>query len=291
MQVYRGMDIGTAKPTPAEQAEVPHHLVDVVEPDHDHSVAEFQRACRRALAEIEARGRTAVVVGGTGLYVRAVVDDLEIPGQWPEVRAGLEAELDGDLDLPGGDPSDGARAGSTSSELAALHRRLADLDPVAAARIEPGNRRRLVRALEVTIGSGRPFSSFGPGLEAYPPVPRFRQVGLQVDRAALAFRIEARFRSMLEAGFVREVEELRDRWGHRLSRTARQALGYRELLAALEGESSLDDAVAEAIRRTRTFAVRQERWFRRDPRIRWLDGDATKTGALAEQVLGDWAAA
>src|SRR5688500_12652233 len=144
MQVYRGMDVGTAKPTPAEQAEVRHHLVDVADPWEDWSVSRFQAAAREVLADVEARGRRALLVGGTGLYLRAVTDSLDVPGQWPDVRAELEAEPD----------------------TVALHGRLAELDPVAATRMEPTNRRRVVRALEVTLGSGRPFSSFGPGLEA-----------------------------------------------------------------------------------------------------------------------------
>ncbi|MDP1804856.1 MAG: tRNA (adenosine(37)-N6)-dimethylallyltransferase MiaA, partial [Acidimicrobiales bacterium] len=151
MQVYRGMDVGTAKATPAEQAEVPHHLLDVAEPEEDYSVARFQADVAEVIAGVEARGRRALVVGGTGLYVQAVVDGLTLPGEWPELKAALETQ-----------PPD------------ELHRRLTDLDPVAASRIEPGNTRRLVRALEVTLGSGRPFSSFGPGLGAYPPSPRFR---------------------------------------------------------------------------------------------------------------------
>jgi tRNA dimethylallyltransferase len=149
MQVYRGMDIGTAKPTPAEQAEVPHHLIDVLDPWEDATVAWYQTQARAVLADLEARGKRGLLVGGTGLYVQAVVDDLDIPGQHPEVRAALEAEPD----------------------TAALHARLRALDPVAAARMEPGNRRRVVRALEVTLGSGRPFSSFGPGVHATPARP------------------------------------------------------------------------------------------------------------------------
>ncbi|MEQ1788050.1 MAG: tRNA (adenosine(37)-N6)-dimethylallyltransferase MiaA, partial [Acidimicrobiales bacterium] len=158
MQVYRGMDIGTAKPTPAERAEVPHHLLDRLDPWEDGTVAWFQREALAAIADIEARGQRALLVGGTALYVQAVVDELDIPGRYPEVRAQLEADPDTD----------------------ALHARLRGLDPVAAARMEPGNRRRVVRALEVTVGSGRPFSSYGPGLDAHPPTP-FTLVGVRRD--------------------------------------------------------------------------------------------------------------
>ena len=268
MQVYRGMDIGTAKPSAAERAEIPHHVIDVVDPTDDFSVARFQACVREALGEIEQRGHRGVLVGGTGLYVRAIVDDLTIPGQWPATREQLEAEPD----------------------TPALHRRLAALDPEAATKMEPTNRRRVIRALEVTIGSGRPFSSFGPGLDEYPPTPRFRQVGLSIPRALLALRISERFQWMLADGFVDEVRTLLGTYDGRLSRTARQALGYREILEHLEQGTPLDAAVAEAVQRTRTFSVRQERWFRRDPRIAWYDALENPV-ALAERVLGDWEAA
>ena len=249
MQVCRGMDVGTAKPTPAEQAEVPHHLIDVADPGEEFTVTRFQQAFRLALADIEARGRRAVLVGGTGLYLRAVIDDLTIPGRFPAVRDELEAEPD----------------------TAALHTRLQALDPVAAGRMEPSNRRRIVRALEVTVGSGAPFSSFGPGLDAYPPV-RFRLVGVELPAEVVAARIAARYQAQLAAGFVDEVRRLAaDPRG--LSRTARQALGYRELLSHVEDGVPLDEAVDLAVRRTRTFARRQRAWFRRDPRIEWLRAD------------------
>ena len=246
MQVYRGMDIGTAKPTPAEQLEVRHHLIDLVEPDDDYTVARFQQDMAVALGDIAARGHRAVLVGGTGLYLRAAIDGLEIPGRYPDVRADLEADRD----------------------TVGLHRRLAALDPVAAARMEPTNRRRVLRALEVTIGSGRPFSSYGPGMETYPAVP-FPIVGLHRERDELDVRIHARYQHQLEAGFVAEVEGLAARPGG-LSPTAGQALGYRELLRHLAGRATLDEAVEEAVTRTRRFARRQQRWFRRDPRLVWV---------------------
>jgi tRNA dimethylallyltransferase len=249
MKVYREMDIGTAKPTLAERSAVPHHLVDLVDPADEFTVAEFQRAYRRALADIEDRGRCALLVGGTGLYVRAVVDELDIPGQYPVVRDELESEPD----------------------TAALHRRLVELDPDAAGRMEPTNRRRVVRALEVTLGAGRPFSSFGPGLATYPPTP-YRLVGISLPSAEVARRIEARYRAQLAAGLVDEVRRLASRPGG-LSRTARQALGYKELLAHVEEGVDLDSAVDLAVRRTRQFARRQRAWFRRDPRVEWLDVD------------------
>jgi tRNA dimethylallyltransferase len=258
MGVYRGMDVGTAKATPAERAEVPHHLLDLVEPHEEFSLTRFQAAAAEALDAVAARGRTAVLVGGTGLYLQAVVDGLTPPGRWPEVHAALDADPD----------------------TAALHRRLAELDPVAAHRMEPGNRRRVLRALEVCVGSGRPFSSFGPGLGAYPP-RAVAQVGLRRPRGALGERVEARLAAQLDAGFLDEVARL-DARPEGWSRTAAQALGYRELRAHLRGELGLAEAVAEAVRRTRRFAIRQERWFRRDPRIAWVDVEA---GSSPEDVL------
>lgn len=260
MQVYRGMDIGTATPSTAERAEVVHHLVDLVEPTEEFGVADFQRAARGVLADMAGRDAHPLLVGGTGLYVRAVVDDLDIPGRWPELRADLEAEAD-------------------AAGTEALHARLTVLDPVAAGRMEPGNARRVVRALEVTVGSGRPFSSYGPGLETYPSVP-FLLVGVELPPAVVDDRIAARFRAQLDAGFLDEVRAVAA-LGDRLSRTAAQALGYTELLDHLRGRCPLDDAVEAAVARTRRFARRQRRWFRRDPRIRWLRADREPGDLLA----------
>ena len=247
MQVYRGMDIGTAKPTAAEQSLVRHHLIDLVDATENFTVSRFQAEYRSVMADIESRGGTAILVGGTGLYLRAVVDDLEIPGQWPEVRAELENELE-----------------TVGPE--ALHRRLQELDPAAATKMEPTNGRRIVRALEVCLGGGRTFSSYGPGVDVYPP-SRVRQVALRWDRDVLARRMESRVLTMVEAGLLDEVTNLH---ATGLSPTAAQALGYKEMIDHLEGRSSLDEAVATTILRTRQFAVRQERWFRRDPRIEWF---------------------
>ena len=255
MQVYRGMDVGTATPTAAERDEVAHHLIDLVDPSEEFAVAEYQARARAVIGEIRNRGAVPVLVGGTGLYVRAVIDELRIPGRYPEVRAELEAEPD----------------------TAALHRRLVELDPVAAGRMEPSNRRRIVRALEVTVGSGRLFSSHGPGLGHYPATP-FVQVGLRWDRERLDERIATRYQRQMADGFLDEVRSLARA---PISRTASQALGYRELLAHVHGEATLDDALELAVVRTRRFARRQERWFRRDPRIRWLDAPATPADVLS----------
>ena len=272
MAVYRGMDIGTAKPTRAERRQVTHHLVDVVAPDEEFSVAEFQRLATAVLAQVP----RVVVVGGTGLYIDALVNGLTLPGQWPEIKAALDAR-----------------------PTAELWAQLAVRDAVAATKIEPGNHRRIVRALEVTIGSGRPFSSFGPGLQpsrlAIDPrttdAPPFQLVGLRVDRAILARRIAERYTQQLGAGFLAEVRDLRATYGSRLSRTAAQALGYRELLAHIDGHGPIDEALAEAQRRTVSFAKRQERWFRRDPRIHWIDmnrASGDNIDRTAERVLADW---
>jgi tRNA dimethylallyltransferase len=251
MQVYRGMDIGTAKPTRAEQAEVRHHLLDLVEPWEDYTLSRYQADALGVLADLERRGRRGLLVGGTGLYLQSVTDTLEIPGRFPDVRAELEREPD----------------------TSVLYRRLVALDSLAAQRMQPGNRRRVVRALEVTIGADRPFSSFGPGLDAYPPAP-FPVVGLRLPRPLLDDRIRERYAEQVAGGFVAEVRRLLAR-SEGLSRTARQALGYAELIEHVEQGVPLDVAVERAVTRTRRFARRQQRWFGRDPRLMWVDIGAT----------------
>lgn len=259
MAVYRGMDIGTAKPTADERGGVVHHLLDEAEVSEDFTVARFASRVAEVIDDIESRARRVVVVGGTGLYVQAVVDDFDVPPRYPELRASFEADPD----------------------LAALHRRLTELDPEAAAKILPTNRRRIVRALEVCVGSGRPFSSYGPGIDHYGPT-RFRLAGLDIDRDLMDRRIDERYDRQLDAGFVDEVVGLLETG---LSPTAAQALGYRELAAHLRGETSLDEAVDEAKRRTRRFARRQQRWFRRDPRIRWFPVGSRD---LVDDVVAWW---
>lgn len=257
MQVYRGMDIGTAKPTPADRASVPHHLLDLADPWDDFDVATFQDEARAAIADIEARGKRALLVGGTALYLRAVVDDLRLPGQFPDVRATLEEDPDTE----------------------ALYARLAELDPLAASRMEPNNRRRIVRALEVTMGSGAPFSSYGPGLSTHPETP-YALVALEWPRDVLDRRIEERFAAQLAEGFIDEVQGLlADPRG--LSRSAGQALGYKELAMHVADGVPLDETVELAVQRTRRFSRRQEKWFRRDPRIRRLDADGRTPDDLA----------
>ena len=254
------MDIGTAKPSASERAEVRHHLLDLVEPIDEFTAAEFRNAYADAIASIGHAGRRALLVGGTGLYHRVVVDDFDLPGQWPDLRAELDAEPD----------------------TAALFARLTELDPLAAGKMQPSNRRRVVRALEVTVGSGRPFSSFGPGVDDYPP-SAVAQIGLRWPRDVLAQRIDARVHDMVGAGLFDEVAAIEERGG--FSRTAIQALGYKETLAALAGRVSHDEAIDMIITRTRQFAVRQERWFRRDPRVRWIDIEADPVAEATPIVL------
>ena len=263
MLVYVGMDVGTAKPTPAQRARVPHHLIDVAEPSEPFSVARYQALCREAVREIRGRGRRVLLAGGTVLYLRAVVDDLEFPGTEPSVRAELEAEA--------------ASLGATR-----LYERLAASDPVAAAKIEPGNVRRVVRALEVAELTGRPFSSFALAWGRYEP-ERMRAAGVRMPRAVLAERIEARVAGMLEAGLLDEVRSLVDR-GFGSWLTASQAIGYAEFARHLAGELSLEEAVAGTVRRTKALARRQMAFLRRDPRIRWFEtGDGAP--ALVEEIV------
>jgi tRNA dimethylallyltransferase len=247
MLVYRGMDIGTAKPTPRERARVPHHLVDMVDPGDEFSVARFQPLARAAIAEVLGRGRTPLLVGGSGLYFHAVVDEFVFPPTDQAVRSRLEAEA--------------AQVGP-----AELYRRLAAADPPAAARIQPGNLRRTVRALEVMELTGRPFSSFRAAMDT--PVSRYRLtvLGLDPGPELLRARVAERVAAMAEAGLVEEVRRLA---GRPLSRTARQALGYKELLDAMERGTPVPEALEAVVRRTRAYARRQLAWFRRDPRVRW----------------------
>lgn len=249
MVVYRGMDIGTAKPTAADRARVPHHLLDLVDPSEPFSVATYQREGRSALREVRGRGRPALLTGGSGLYFRALVDDLEFPGTDPAIRAALERE-----------------AAAIGAE--ALHRRLRGTDPRAAAKIEPGNVRRSVRALEVAALTGRPFSEFSAAWGEH-PAGRVRAAGIDQPREILAERIELRVRAMLDRGWLREVADLVER-GFGAWLTASQAIGYAELAQHLEGALTLEDAVDRTVRRTRNLARRQMAWFRRDPRIRWF---------------------
>jgi tRNA dimethylallyltransferase len=259
MQLYAGMDIGTAKLTVAERQGVPHHLLDIWDVRQTASVAEYQRLAREVIAAIQRRGRVPVLAGGSGLYVRAALDPLEFPGTDPRLRSRLEAEL--------------AERGA-----AALHTRLAGLDPAAAAAILPSNGRRIVRALEVIELSGRPFAAALPEYESvYPAV----QIGLAVDRAELDRRIADRTDRMFAAGLAEEVTGL-VRAGLREGKTASRALGYAQVLRFLDGACPLAEARAQTTLATRRFARRQEAWFRRDPRVTWLAANAAD---LLDQAL------
>lgn len=260
MLVYRGMDIGTAKPSVPDRARVRHHLIDVVDPSEPFSVMRFQREARAAVRGAVARGRRSLLVGGSGLYLRAVVDDLEFPETDPATRGELEREAE----LVGAAP---------------LHGRLVALDPMAASKIGSANVRRTVRALEVAAITGRPFSEHATAWDRYPS-ERVRAAGVRIERGLLMERIRTRVAQMIDVGWLEEVRGLAQRgFGGWL--TATQAIGYAELVRHLRGELALDDAVAAIVRRTGNLARRQMAWFARDPRIRWFEvGDGGATEAI-----------
>lgn len=260
MQLYRGMDIGTAKLSKSERRGVPHHLLDVLEVTQPSDVAGFQRLAREAIADIWSRGRVAVLAGGSGLYVRAVLDDYEFPGTDAALRASLENDL--------------AEIGS-----AAMHARLAEADPAAAAAILPSNGRRIVRAMEVVTLTGQPFA-------ASLPEPRYGheptvQIGLHVPRDELDARVAQRVERMWRAGLVDEAHALADR-GLRDGRTASRALGYAQVLGYLDGRWSEHEAKERTVAATRRFVRRQDAWFRRDPRVHWL----TPTAGMLDSAVG-----
>jgi tRNA dimethylallyltransferase len=269
MTVYRGMDIGTAKPSVADRASVPHHLVDLADPAEPFSVAAFQRKARAALLSIADRGRSALLVGGSGLYFRAVVDDLSFPGTDRGTRRGLEAE---------------ARALGPER----LHARLRASDPEAAGRIDPGNARRTVRALEVAAITGKPFSAYRRGWDRYPS-DRVLAAGVIVEPDALRRRIDARVRAMLQGGLIEEVRALRAR-GFGPFLTSSQAIGYLEVAEHLDGQLGAGEMESRIARRTRELARRQMSWFRRDPRIRWFrvgeEGAASVVDEIEEYLRG-----
>jgi tRNA dimethylallyltransferase len=269
MLVYRGMDVGTAKPGAAERTAVPHHLVDVIDPDQAFSVAEFQRLALAATSAIEKRGRRTLLVGGSGLYFRAVADRLTFPGTKADTRATLEAE-------------------AVALGPEALHRRLAEFDPVAAGRIQPANLRRTVRALEVAAVTGRPFSTFGDDWERYPR-ENVRVAGIDMPRDVLNARIESRVDAMMP-GLLEETRVLVER-GFGGFLTSIQAIGYAEASACLAGEASQAKTAATILRRTKALARRQAAWFRRDPRVRWFaagaEGAEGIAGDLIEYLGGD----
>ena len=257
--LYRGMDIGTAKPTPVERAHVLHHQVDVLSVRDRASVAAFQRSARGDIDAVESRGHLPIIVGGSGLYVRALTDDLDFPGTDPAVRARLSERAE--------------REGAP-----VLHAELSRVDPVAAERIEASNTRRIVRALEVIEITGRPFSASLPRYEDIAPTVH---LALRCQRVLLDLRISARARAMFEGGLVEEAEALVAE-GLREGETASRAIGYAQALAVIDGRLSVDEAVASTALATRQLASRQIKWFRRDPRLHWIDVALTETGQCTD---------
>jgi tRNA dimethylallyltransferase len=264
MAVYRGMDIGTAKPTLAERRGIPHHLLDLLEVHQPLTVAEFQTLARRAIREVRSRQRTPILVGGSALYTRATLDNFNFPGTNPQLRGRLDAEL-------------------ATLGVAPLYDRLRQLDPDAAESIRPENGRRIVRALEVIELTGRPF-------KASLPEQRYHdsntiQVGLDIDRPTLHARIAQRVDRMFQQGFVQEVEALIP-LGLMTSRTAKSAIGYREVAASLIGEITTKEALERTIIATRKFARRQDSWFKKDSRVHWLSWNDSANAQLVQQIIG-----
>jgi tRNA dimethylallyltransferase len=266
MQFYRGMDIGTAKLPFAERRGIAHHLIDILDVTEEANVQDFQARARTAIAEIRARGHRPILVGGSGLYVRAAVDHMEFPGTDPEVRARLEAEA--------------------AADRWGLHKKLRELDPQAAEKITVNDQRRIARALEVIELTGRPFSAQLPD---YQEIESTIHLGLSMDRAVLHARIADRVGLMWESGWVDEVRRLLD-VGLAEGKTASRAIGYAQIQRYLLGELTAAEAQEETTIRTRQFARRQDTWFRRDPRIHWIDGSAAEAAANFEravEVLGE----
>ena len=268
-QVYRGMDIGTAKVPVTQRHGITHHLLDILDISDDLSVAAYQQQGRAVLAELAAREIPAVVVGGSGLYIRALLDDLRFPGSDPAIRARWEQQLT-ELGAPG------------------LHTVLAERDPQAAEHILPTNGRRIVRALEVGELTGQPFAAQLP--HDGPPLIDHVSIGLDLDREGLDHRIQLRVQAMFDAGFVDEVRHLLDH-GLRAARTASRALGYPQVIDVIDGRVGIDQAAADIVTGTRRFARRQQRWFRRDPRTAWLDAaaDPQSTASAIEVRLAEQA--
>lgn len=269
LQLYRGMDIGTAKVPPTERLGVPHHQLDVLDVTEEASVSAYQAAARADLAAIRDRGRVPILVGGSGLYVRAVLDELEFPPTDPEVRARWERRAE-EIGAP------------------ALHEELARRDPGAASSIGPGDVRRIVRALEVGELTGRPFAAFLP--RPLHRDPSTVQIGLRQDRGALHERIARRVDGMLAAGLLEEVAALRE-YGLDRGVTARRAIGYEQGLAVLDGTMTTEQARESTVVGTRRLVRKQDTWFHRDARVRWIDGADPAAGRALDHVLEDALAA
>jgi tRNA dimethylallyltransferase len=263
MQLYRGMDIGTAKLPEGERGGIPHHLLDILDVNQDSTVAWYQELARSAITDIHARGKDAVIVGGTGLYIKAILDDLNFPDTNPEVRAKLEAEAE--------------EFGSAS-----LFIRLEELDPAAALAIDRANTRRIIRALEVIEITGLPFTANLPREDSsrYPDAMQF---GLVMDREHLRERIDARVDRMWEAGFVAEVDQLIAQ-GIREGATAQRALGYAQIIAMRDGTMSEEEAKEDTKRASRQYARRQETWFSRDARIHWVAQHQLRLETILQKI-------
>ena len=263
MQLYRGMDIGTAKLPEDERGGIPHHLLDVLDVNQDSTVAWYQEQARSMITDIHARGKDAVIVGGTGLYIKAILDDLNFPDTDPEVRAKLEAEAE--------------EFGSAS-----LFTRLEELDPAAALAIDRANTRRIIRALEVIEITGQPFTANLPREDSsrYPDALQF---GLVMDREHLRDRIDLRVDRMWEAGFVAEVDHLIEK-GIRDGATAQRALGYAQLIAMRDGTMSEEEAKEDTKRASRQYARRQETWFSRDARIQWVAQHQPRLETILQKI-------
>lgn len=262
MQFYRGMDIGTAKLPVTERRGIVHHLIDILDVTEEANVQDFQARARAAIAQVRERGHRPILVGGSGLYVRAAVDHMEFPGTDPAVRARLEAEA--------------------SADRWSLHKKLRELDPTAAAKITVNDQRRIARALEVIELTGRPFSAQLPDYQEIEPTIH---LGLSMDRTILHERIATRVGLMWDHGWVDEVRDLLDH-GLAEGKTASRAIGYAQIRRHLAGELTIAEAQEETTIRTRQFARRQDTWFRRDPRIHWIDGSAADAGHNRDQAWG-----
>jgi tRNA dimethylallyltransferase len=263
MQLYKGMDIGTAKLTLAERQGIPHHLLDILSVNQDASVAAYQELARSAIDEIHKRNKVAIVVGGTGLYIKSIVDEMNFPETDPELRAKLESEAE----LLG---------------TAELYSRLRLLDPEAAAAIEPANTRRIIRALEVIEVTGKPYSANLPS-DTSLRFPDAIHIGLAMERASLAPRIEARVHRMFDQGLVNEVEHLLGE-GLLEGTTAQRAIGYAQVISLLNGQISKDQAIEETIVATRQYVRRQETWFKRDQRIQWIGEGEPRLPFIEERI-------
>ena len=263
MQVYRGMDIGTAKISSSERQSIPHHMLDVLDVNQDSTVAWYQDEARRIIDEIHSRGKSVVIVGGTGLYIKSVIDELNFPDTDPMVRHTLNKEAE-------------------DQGIDAMFARLEKLDPAAAIAIDKANLRRIIRALEVIEITGKPFTANLPREESV-RYPKARQFGLVMDREQLSERIDQRVNQMFEAGLVAEVQKLVAA-GLLLGRTAQRALGYSQVLAHLNGELSVEAAIEETKRATRQYARRQETWFSRDSRIKWISPRQDRLETILESL-------